>query len=72
VVTNGLAAYWHGMGEASARYVIGLIDGEGRSWQQLLGSMRVDLPWEHGYDPLRVVNGELDNEFAGALSLETR
>lgn len=66
VVTNGLAAYWHGMGAATAGYIAGLIDGEGKSWRQVLEGMRVDLPWERGYDPMRAVNGELDNLFDGA------
>lgn len=61
IVVNGLAAYWHGMGEATAKYVLSLIDGQDRSWRELLTEMRVDLPWHWGYDPLRAVNGELDN-----------
>ncbi len=72
IVTNGLAAYWHGMGEASAKYVIGLVDGENKSWRQLLESMRVDLPWEYGYDPMRAVNGETGNGFAGSVSVTPR
>lgn len=66
IVTNGLAAYWHGMGEATAGYVISLIDGESKTWRELLAAMRVDLPWASGYDPMRVVNGELDNAFDAA------
>jgi hypothetical protein len=67
IVTNGLAAYWHGMGEAAGKYVIALVDGENKTWRQVLASMRVDVPWEAGYDPMRAVNGELDNAFAGAI-----
>ncbi len=63
VVTNGLPAYWHGMGEATAGYLVSLLNGESRSWRALLESMRVELPWARGYDPLRVVHGELDNRF---------
>ena len=63
VVTNGLAAYWEKMDEASARYLIALIDGHNDSWSQLLQSMHVDLPWQRGYDPMRAVNGEPDNQF---------
>jgi hypothetical protein len=66
IVVNGLAAYWHGMGEASAKYVLALIDGEGKSWRQVLESMRVNVPWATGYDPLRAVNGELDNTYSPA------
>lgn len=65
MVVNALPAYWRGMGLATARYVLALIDGEDRSWRQLLTSMRVDLPWESGYDPMRAANGELDNVYSG-------
>ena len=63
VVVNGGAAYWRGMGEATADYVTALVDGESRSWREVLAHMAVDLPWEAGYDPMRAVNGELDNVF---------
>ncbi len=63
---NGLAAYWRGMGQASAAYVASLVDGQDRTWRGVLTQMRVDLPWQAGYDPMRAVNGELDNQFAVA------
>jgi hypothetical protein len=66
VVVNGLPAYWRGMGEASGKYVIGLTDGENRTWREVLGGMKVNLPWVSSYDPMRAVNGELDNEYDGA------
>jgi len=69
IVTNGLAAYWQGMGEATAHYLISLIDGENKSWRQLLQSMHVDLPWHENYDPMRAVNGELDNQFHGEVAV---
>jgi len=75
VVVNGNAAYWRGMGEATGEYVAGLVGGAGGSWRDVLEAMRVDLPWETGYDPMRAVNGELDNRFDpadGALSLTPR
>lgn len=70
VVVNGLPAYWMGMGQATAAYVAGVVGGS-QSWRQVLTAMAVDLPWQHGYDPMRAVNGELDNTFdpaAGAIS----
>jgi hypothetical protein len=70
VVVNGLPAYWYGMGEASAEYVAGLVTGD-RSWRDLLTTMAVDLPWQRGYDPMRAVNGELDNAFAPAAGRVT-
>lgn len=64
IVMNGLPAYWSGMGEASAKYLIALIDGENQSWSQLLDGMKVNDPWGRaGYEPMRAVNGELDNVF---------
>jgi hypothetical protein len=75
VVVNGLPAYWYGMGQATASYIAALVDGEDRSWRNLLGAMRVDTPWQGAYDPMRAVNGELDNTFtpaAGAIDLTRR
>ncbi len=69
VVVNGLAAYWEGMGKATGGLVSGLIDGQDRSWRQVLAGMRVDLPWQQGYDPMRAVNGELDNRWSPARPL---
>jgi len=64
VVMNGLPAYWNGMGESTGKYLIGLLDGTNKSWAQLLDAMRIDEPWgESGYEPMRGVNGELDNVF---------
>lgn len=63
VVVNGLAAYWNGMGEASGKYLVGLLDGQNRSWAQILSGMTVNLPFARSYDPMRAVNGELDNVF---------
>ena len=71
VVVNGLPAYWEGMGASTAAYVAGLLGGS-MSYRQLLSSMAVDLPWQSGYDPMRAVNGELDNHFdpsQGAITL---
>ncbi len=66
IVVNGLSAYWNGMGEATGNFVASLLDGEDKTWRALLESMRVDLPWSYGYDPMRAVNGELDNTYSGA------
>ena len=65
VVVNALPAYWLGMGQANAAYIAGLVGGT-QSWRQILGAMAVDLPWEQAYDPMRAVNGELDNAYAPA------
>jgi hypothetical protein len=71
VVVNGLPAYWQGMGQASASYLVGVLSGA-QSWKQILGAMAVNLPWQAGYDPMRAVNGELGNVFnpsSGAISV---
>jgi hypothetical protein len=66
VVMNGLPAYWNGMGESTGKYLIALLDGTNKSWAQLLDSMRINEPWgESNYEPMRGVNGELDNVFDG-------
>ena len=70
VVVNGLPAYWLGMGQATAAYVAGIAGGA-QSYRQVLTSMAVDLPWQHGYDPMRAVNGELDNAFDPATGAIT-
>jgi hypothetical protein len=70
VVVNGLPAYWWGMGAATAAYVAGVTSGS-QSWRQILAGMRVDLPWQQAYDPMRAVNGELDDEFAPTASAIT-
>jgi hypothetical protein len=64
VVMNGLPAYWNGMGESTAKYVIGLLDGGGKSYAQLLDAMKITDPaGRPGYEPMRGVNGELDNVY---------
>lgn len=64
IIVNGLPAYWTRMGEASGKAVIGLIDGDNKSWESILRSMVVTPSWApRGYDPLRAVNGEEDNAF---------
>ncbi len=64
VVMNALPAYWSGMGESTALYLSGLIDGTNKSWAQLLEGMKVKDPWGRaGYEPMRGVNGELDNVY---------
>lgn len=68
VVSNGLPAYWPGMGESTAKYVIGLVEGQNKSWIEILNSMRVSvggLP--SGYEPMRAVTGEEGNQWSPAL-----
>jgi hypothetical protein len=63
VVSNGLPAYWNGMGESTAKYVISLVNAK-VSWADLLKSMRVTLPSiGTDYDPMRAATGEQGNLF---------
>jgi hypothetical protein len=65
MVLNGLPSYVYGGGEATARLVTGLLDGKQKPYADLLDGMRLDMPWgERAYDPMRVVDGELDNVFS--------
>ncbi len=69
VIVNGLPSWVWGGGEVAARLVSGLISGQQPTYPQLLQSMRLDTPWgEKAYDPMRVVDGELDNAYASAKS----
>lgn len=64
VVMNGLPAWWNGMGESTGNYIIALLDGTGKSYADLLSAMKIDDPWgQPGYEPMRGVNGELDNVY---------
>ena len=70
IVVNGLPAYWSSLGQQTANFVLGLIDGSNKSWKQILATMG-----SVGNDPLRVVNGELDNSFdpaAGVITVTPR
>jgi hypothetical protein len=63
IVVNGLPAFWTKLGEASANLVVGL-GSNGKTWQEALQGMIVKPSWApQGYDPMRAVNGELDNGF---------
>lgn len=67
MVLNGLPSYVLDGGVATARLLTGLIDGTQKSYFDLLSSMRLDFSWgERGYDPMRIVDGELDNVFSQA------
>jgi hypothetical protein len=62
-VTNGLPVYLEGSGLSSGRFAVAFLDGRFRSYSDILGGMRVDLPWERGHDANRVADGETDNTF---------
>jgi hypothetical protein len=69
MVVNGLPSYVWGGGTVAARMLTGLIDGTQKSYRELLTGMRLDTPWgERAYDPMRVVDGELDNVYAKAAT----
>lgn len=62
-VTNGLPVYLEGSGLSTGRFAVAFLDGRFRSYSDILGAMRVDLPWERGHDANRVADGETDNTF---------
>jgi hypothetical protein len=67
MIVNGLPSWVWGGGEATARFLLGLLSGKQPSYVDLLGQMRLDTPWgEKAYDPMRVADGELDNAFSQA------
>ena len=57
--------YTRSVGPVIGRFLTGLLDGTQKTYFDLLNGMRLDFSWgERGYDPMRVVDGELDNVFA--------
>lgn len=64
VVVNGLPSWIDEGGVATAHLLTGLLDGKQHTYVELLNGMRVNVPGYPGYDPMRVVDGELDNVFA--------
>jgi hypothetical protein len=64
IVVNGLPAYVQDMGIATGRFLTSLIDGQQHTYVDLLKAMELSEPWSASYDPMRVVNGELDNVFS--------
>jgi hypothetical protein len=64
MVVNGLPSYVNDGGVASALFFASLTDGTMKSYVDILRGMQLDMPWgEKAYDPMRVVDGELDNTF---------
>jgi hypothetical protein len=67
VVVNGLPSYVRDGGVSTAALLLGLLSPTPKSYRQLLDDMQVDLGWwGPNYDPMRVVDGELDNDFSQA------
>lgn len=63
MIVNGLPSWVKGGGLAMARLALSFAAPEPRTYRQILEDMRVDLPWASDYEPMRVVDGELDNSF---------
>lgn len=68
MVVNGLPAYITGTGAASAHFLDALLAPTPQSYENILKAMRIDTPWATGYEPMRAVDGELDNTYAPARS----
>ncbi len=67
-VTNGLPVFLEGSGESSARFAVAFLDGQFRSYLQILTSMKLNLSWQSDYDPNRVADGETDNAYSPSSS----
>lgn len=70
LITNGLESWVNGSGPAMGRFVARLIDGKQATYQELLDAAQFEERFGHAYewgdDALRVVDGELDNEYDAA------
>lgn len=65
IVVNGSPSYVWGGGQATADFLLGLLSGKQLAYTQLLQGTHLNLPWgEKDYDPMRVVDGELDNVYS--------
>ncbi|MBW2523676.1 MAG: hypothetical protein JRI23_05850 [Deltaproteobacteria bacterium] len=67
IITNGLESFADGAGAGQGRFVAALLSGEQPSYQQLLErASTTGTGYAWGLDALRVVDGELDNEYSPA------
>ncbi len=65
IVVNGSPSYVWGGGQVVASFLSGLISGNQPTYVDLLNATHLNLPWgENDYDPMRVVDGELDNVYS--------
>ena len=65
MVTNGLESWVNGSGPSVGRFVAMLLNGKQASYKELLEeTARGSYPTEVGIDGLRVVDGELDNDYS--------
>lgn len=69
IVVNGSPSYVWGGGQVVANFLSGLISGNEPTYVDLLNATHLNLPWgENDYDPMRVVDGELDNVYSKSKS----
>jgi len=69
IVVNGSPSYVWGGGQVVANFLSGLISGKQPAYVDLLNATHLNLPWgEKDYDPMRVVDGELDNAYSKSKS----
>ncbi len=70
LITNGLESWVTGSGESMGRFVGRLVDGKQATYEELLESAQFESNWGQAYDwgddALRVIDGELDNEYDSA------
>ncbi len=67
IITNGLESWVDGSGEAMGRFVGRLVDGKQANYTELLKAAEFDWDaYDWGADALRLIDGELDNEYSAA------
>jgi hypothetical protein len=70
IVVNGSPAWVNDMGIVTAHFFGGLFDGKQNAYVDILHGMEMPEYGDPAYDPMRVVDGELDNAFSqGATPL---
>ncbi len=63
LITNGMETWTTGSGGALGKFIGTLLDGKQHSYKELLKSAEIPYGYSWGGDPMRVVDGELDNAF---------
>ncbi len=64
LITNGMETWTTGSGGALGKFIAALVDGKQHSYKDLLKSAEIPNGYSWGGDPMRVVDGELDNTFS--------
>jgi hypothetical protein len=71
MVTNGLETWTTGSGAALGKFLATLTNGKQSNWLDLLKSAEIPYAYSYGGDALRVVDGELDNQYRPSKTVVT-